>query len=456
MLRLLTALAALLLLSFLTLQARERGGSPALDLSAPAVAGEVLVRLTPAGLDLSDAVLATRLQGEVIDRIAPVAVVRLRLQPTETVPAAIERLARLSIVESAEPNHRLRASLVPNDPLYTAQSGYLVQIEAPQAWDIERGRDSVLVAVLDSGIDLEHPDLKGRAWTNPYEIGDNALDDDQNGCVDDLHGCNFVSLSSTDPACETPQSGRILDDNGHGSFVAGIIGAAGSNGLGISGIAPEAVLLPVKILDCLGGGTAADAAQAILYAGRMGARVANISFGADGESQTLTNAIREAYNKYAMVIVAATGNEGIDRVSFPARLPEAFAVASSGTPGNANERSPFSDWGREVAFAAPGQNIVSTVPLRFCNNGWFCVEGQPYAIASGTSFAAPIVSGLAALIVSRHPNLSPDGVRRMIAATAENLPDGATPNWDGAGRIRMRAALSLPRYSLGTPGVAKQ
>jgi subtilisin family serine protease len=427
-----------------------------IDLTGPAVDDEVLVELKPEGLRLDDTELGRRLGAEVVDRLDALGVVRLRLPDDEPVLEAIIRLTRMDIVARAEPNHRLRASLVPNDPFYTAQSGYLVQIEAQDAWEVELGDDSVLVAVLDSGIDLEHPDLQGRTWTNHNEIGENGLDDDQNGCIDDLKGCSFVSLSSSDAACEAPKPGRVTDDNGHGTFVSGIIGATAGNGQGVSGIAPQATILPVKILDCLGGGTAADAAQAILYAARLGARVANISFGADGESQTLASAIREAHNRHGMVIVAATGNEGAPRVSFPARLPETFAVASSGTPGNANERSPFSDWGPEVRFAAPGQNIVSTVPLRFCEKGWFCVAGQPYAIASGTSFAAPIVSGLAALIVSRFPNLSPEGVHRIIASTAENLPDGSTPNWDGAGRIRMKAALTLPRYSLGATGVAKQ
>jgi subtilisin family serine protease len=427
-----------------------------IDLTSPAVTDEVLVRLSPSAFALPDAELERRLQGELNGRLEQLGVVRLRLTPPETVLEAVLRLTRLPIVEHAEPNHRLRASLVPNDPFYTAQSGYLVQIEAPEAWDIEQGDDAVIVAVLDSGIDHEHPDLQGRVWTNPYEIGENGLDDDQNGCVDDLRGCNFVALSSTDPSCETPKTGRVMDDNGHGTFVSGIIAASAGNAVGVSGIAPKATILPVKILDCLGGGTAADAAQAVLYAARLGARVANISFGADGESQTLAQAIRDAYRRHGMVIVAATGNEGAGRVSFPARLPETFAVASSGTPFNANARSPFSDWGPEVEFAAPGQNIVSTVSARFCETGWFCVEGQPYAIASGTSFAAPIVTGLAALIVSRHPNQSPDTVRRIIASTAEDLPDADTPNWDGAGRIRMKAALMLPRYSLGATGVSKQ
>lgn len=455
--RLWITLASLLLFVGLLLSSGSEGArGDRADLKAPSAAGEVLVRLTSPAAGLSNDTLAGRLDADVVDRLEDLGVARLKLRGGETVESAIERLERTPIVASAEPNLLLRQSLLPNDPYYTAQSSYLRLIRAPEGWDIELGDDSVLVAVLDSGVEVEHSDLKGQIWTNPYEIGGNAEDDDNNGCIDDFHGCSFVSAGSADPECPTPPSGNVDDDNGHGTFVAGIIAAAGNNALGITGVAPGVRILPVKILDCKGGGTAMDASQAILYAARQGARVANISFGADGESQTLTNAMREAHDRYGMVIIAATGNEGVARVSFPARLPYAFAVASSGTATNEDAHSPFSDWGPEVKFAAPGQNIVSTLPRRFCEQGWLCVTDEPYAIASGTSFAAPLVSGLAALVVSKYPNLSPDGVRQIIASTAENLPDGLAPNWDGAGRVRVAQALGLKRFSIGTAGVSKQ
>jgi subtilisin family serine protease len=313
-----------------------------------------------------------------------------------------------------------------------------------------------VVAVLDSGIDVEHEDLADKLWTNLLETAGNGSDDDRNGCVDDFHGCSLVTPDKADPACNMQANAGIRDDNGHGTFVSGIIGARANNSLGLAGAAPNVLLMPVKILDCLGGGTAADAAQGLLYAARMGARVANLSFGADGESLTLAAAIREAHFKYGMVIVTATGNEGRPTVSFPARLPEAIAVASSGMPEDPNVRSSFSDWGPQVAVAAPGLNIISTVPPEFCNVTWLCVQNGPYALASGTSFAAPLVSALAALVVSHTPNLSPEAVQDIIAASAEPLPDGAFPNWDGAGRIRMRDALAIPRFYLGVPGITSE
>jgi subtilisin family serine protease len=421
---------------------------------SPAVSGEILVRLESHFASLPDSVLARLLKGEIAGRLPELDAVTLRLTNDETPAEAVQRLGRSHYVVYAEPNLILRSAMIPTDPYFTAQGAYLNLVEATQAWDIEQGRDTVLVAVLDSGIDVEHPDLKAKIWTNVRETANNEIDDDDNGCIDDVHGCSFVTAATVDAACTKPSSGVVDDDNGHGTFVSGIIAAQGNNGMGIIGVAPGVTILPVKTLDCTGGGAAAQAAQALLYAARVGARVANISFSADGGSMTLTNAIREARDKYGMVIVAPTGNSGHRGVRFPARLPETLAVASSGTPSDQFERSPYSDWGPEVAVAAPGLNVVSTVPAKYCE-AWRCADGQPYAIASGTSFAAPMVSALAALLISRTPNLSPDAVERIITSSALPLPDGDTPNWAGAGRIRMRAALSQRRFTLGVAGVSK-
>lgn len=456
MLRLLPAILFVALAGTIALDSPRPRPVQAPDLVSPAVAGEVLVHLTPQAAALTDDMLARRLSLSVAARIPELGVIRAKLNGGESTAAAVARLMSLPWVNFAEPNHRLAATYVPNDSLFSGQTSYLDRIEAASAWDIEKGQAAVAVAVLDSGVDQEHEDLSDKLWVNVLEIAANGVDDDHNGCVDDVHGCSFITPEEADSSCNMQANAGIRDDNGHGTFVAGIIGAKADNAIGITGVAPGVSIMPVKILDCLGGGTAADAAQGLLYAARMGARVANLSFGADGESVTLANAIREAYGRYGMVIVTASGNEGRSSVSFPARLPETIAVASSGTPQDPNVRSPFSDWGAEVTIAAPGLNIISTVPPNFCNVTWLCVNGGPYALASGTSFAAPLVSGLAALLISHTPNLSPAAVKRIMTTTAEPLADGNTPNWDGAGRIRMRAALNSPRFYLGTPGISKQ
>jgi thermitase len=455
MLRLLPAIAIILILALIARDSSQDAPDLQPDLTSPAAPGELLVHLSGRAATLDDTILVGLLDLEIIERLPELGVIRARILDNEGPAAAIERLIKLPGVKFAEPNHLLKAAYVPNDSLFSGQTAYYDVIESTAAWDIEQGEASVAVAVLDTGIDQQHEDLTGKLWTNILETPGNGVDDDNNGCVDDVRGCSFITPAEADKACNMPADAGVRDDNGHGTFVSGIIGARANNTTGVSGAAPGVSLMPVKILDCLGGGTAADAAQGLLYAARMGARVANLSFGADGESQTLTNAIREAYSSFGMVIVTATGNEGRATVSFPARLPEAIAVASSGTPQDANARSPFSDWGPEVTVAAPGLNIISTVPPNFCNVTWLCVENRPYALASGTSFAAPIVSALAALVVSNTPNLSPATVKDIISRTAHPLPDGDTPNWDGAGRIRMRAALNVPRYYLGAPAVSK-
>ncbi len=451
-----TRLAACLAVALLLFVITSSGDSQTLQrlppFSGPAVAGEVIVRLKPRYASLPDMKLSRLLKHEVVARMPDLASISLRLAADETPASAAAKLSGSRYVDFAEPDLLLRSTMVPTDPYYTAQGAYLNLVEAPGAWDIELGKDSVLVAVLDSGIDLDHADLKNKIWTNAGEIPGNGIDDDNDGCIDDVHGCSFITTTSVDPSCVKPSSGVVDDDNGHGTFVSGIIAAQGNNGIGVIGAAPGVTILPIKILDCQAGGTAAQAAQALLYAAKLGARVANISFGADGESMTLTNAIREAHDKYGMVIVAATGNSGKRGVTFPARVPETIAVGSSGTPVDPLARSPYSDWGPEVDVVAPGLNVVSTVPAKFCDS-WGCADGQPYAIASGTSFAAPIVSGLAALIISHTPNLSADAVTRIIIGTAQPLNEGDTPNWDGAGRIRMLAALTQQRYTLGVAGV---
>jgi len=456
MLRVLPAALLAILVAIVATRSNPGGARLSPDMRSPAVAGEVLVLLAPHASALTDEMLSQRLGADITDHIDEIGVVRVRLRDEETLAEGVARMSLLPWVAFAEPNHLLRAAYVPNDPLFSGQTGYVNSIEAASAWDVERGQSSVAVAVLDSGIDADHEDLAGQLWTNVLEISGNGVDDDHNGCTDDYNGCSFVTPEEADSSCNMQSDAGIRDDNGHGTFVAGIIAARADNAIGISGIAPGVSIMTVKILDCLGGGTAADAAQGLLYAGRMGARVSNLSFGADGESQTLASAIREAYNRYGMVVVTATGNEGLSTVSFPGRLPETIAVASSGTPQNPNARSPFSDWGPGVTVAAPGLNIISTVPPNFCNVTWLCVQDGPYALASGTSFAAPLVSGLAALLISHTPYLSPEAVRAIITTTAEPLPDEGTANWDGAGRIRMRQALNSPRFYLGVPGVSRQ
>jgi subtilisin family serine protease len=440
-----------------------RGDRPQPGLSPQAAAkagqappGELLLRVDPAVGALVQRLMIT-MGGQEEARLEELGVIRLRLREGLSLEKALELYSRLPGVDYAEPNYRLKAEFIPNDPFYAAQRWYYNLTEAPQAWDMERGEPSVIVAVLDSGVDVTHPDLRDHIWRNPGEGVPNGIDEDGNGCVDDVHGCNFVQPEDADPSCgpqPTSPSNQVTDDSGHGTFVAGIIGATGNNGMGVIGGAHGTTLLPVKVLDCTGTGTTADAAAGILYAARMGAQVINLSFGGAEPSRTLLEAVVTATGTYGAVVVAASGNQGTQGVTYPARYPEVIAVGASDR-NSPDVRAPFSNWGLEVDVVAPGVDLVSTVPQALCDGRWFCPGGQPYSVASGTSFAAAQVAALAALIRSHSPALTTNEVQFVIRATALSLSDDATPGWAGAGRIRMRRALDTILFRIGASGVTK-
>jgi subtilisin family serine protease len=339
----------------------------------------------------------------------------------------------------------------PGDPLFSRERPYLNAIHAPEAWDIEQGRPEVLVAVLDSGVDLEHPDLQGRIWTNPAEVADNDLDDDGNGCFDDVHGCAFVDAAGA--GCDDALDGKVDDDAGHGTFVAGVI-AANANNIGIVGIARNVTILPVKVLDCSGHGDSLALAEGILYAAKAGAHVMNISLGGPTNAIVVRDAVRVATEEHGALIVAASGNSGKLGVFYPARYPQVLAVGAASST-NPDIRATFSTYGPEVDVVAVGQKIIGTVPAETCPTISFlpCI-GDNYAAGSGTSFSAPQAAGLAALIVSRRPGITPASIMDLIKSTATPVPPGTKPDWAGAGRINMLEALR-PEFRLGAPGVAK-
>ncbi len=445
----LTIAALALTLACEPAEPKPRESSPAsakaVAASAPAVPNELLVRVQPGGalpLHLADRLLGAR----EISRLEAIGVVRLKIDPKMGVGLATDVYERLPFVEYAEPNYILREAMVPDDPMYGAyQRWYYELIEAPDAWDLGPGTRPAVLAVLDTGVDIHHPDLEGKIWVNQDETAGNGVDDDGNGCVDDVHGCNLVDPKTADIACvgrPRGPSSDVSDADGHGTFVAGIVAARANNQQGVAGTADGVAIMPVKVLACTGGGTSADISAGILYAAENGAQVINMSFGAHLESQTIRDAIGTAHDDFGVVLVAASGNDDTGEVSFPANLPEVIAVGASDHK-KPDERAPFSNWGPEVEVAAPGVDIASTVPSDLCGRNWSCIGSLPYSRASGTSFAAPQVSALAGLLLSRDPALSNEGVRQIIKATAAPLPDASFTNWAGSGRIRMREALEF-------------
>jgi subtilisin family serine protease len=305
--------------------------------------------------------------------------------------------------------------LIPNDPYYSsAQDPYLSRLKMPQAWEYATGRPEAIIAILDTGLDMNHEDLRDGIWTNPGEIADNGIDDDGNGFVDDVHGWNFPDGNH-----------RIYDDYGHGTHVAGIAAARINNGIGIAGMAGGATIMPVDVFN-VGIGTYEDLIRAIVYATDNGARVINMSLGATSYSRGEEMAVDYAWS-HGVVLAASAGNTGRENAHYPAAHENVIAVAA--TAAN-DSLCGFSTRGDFVDVAAPGCSVWSTVPGGY---GW----------KSGTSMATPHVAGLAALIFSLDPSLSAAEVRALIEKNADDLGDSGPDKMFGRGRINALKSLAM-------------
>ncbi|MFA6978580.1 MAG: S8 family serine peptidase [Ignavibacteriaceae bacterium] len=277
--------------------------------------------------------------------------------------------------------------VTPNDPLYPQQWGIpATQVDA--VWDSTTGDTTQLIAILDTGVDWLHPDLKNKIWTNPNEIPDNGMDDDGNGYVDDVRGWDWINNDN-----------NPTDDNSHGTHVAGIAAAEVNNGIGIAGVNWKAKILPLKVFQSSGRADAATIAQGIIYAKIIGATVINMSFGSYSRSMTMEGALENAYT--TSVLVAAAGNDGIwigpcslCKPFFPAALAYVLGVQVIGASfTNYDQDGPiFSEFPDLLNYelSAPGTEILSSIP-----------DGN-YRIYSGTSMAAPLVSGAVSLYKIKH------------------------------------------------------
>jgi len=348
--------------------------------------------------------------------------------------ALADALARAPGVRFAEPDYFAQAELIPNDPRWADQWGPQ-RIGADQAWDRVPAVHGLMIAVLDSGITLDHSDLKARIWTNPGEIPDNGIDDDQNGKIDDVHGWHFYTCVG--PGTCPGQDNNIRDDygHGHGTQVAGIIAADSNNGIGIAGLAWQATILPVKVLDEFGSGAYSDIAEGIVYATDNGATILNLSLGGSDPSETLRAAVHYALNRNR-VVIAAAGNNG-KAIQYPAAIEGVIAV---GATDRADQQASFSNGGPELDLVAPGVDILST--SRYYDG---------YFVASGTSFAAPHVAGVAALVWAAAPALTALQVRETLEQTAVDLGPVGYDTGTGYGRLDAAAAINRVLGVLPTP-----
>jgi subtilisin family serine protease len=274
------------------------------------------------------------------------------------------------------------------------------------AWRQTTGT-GVTVAIVDSGADLSHPDLVPNLWTNTGEIPGNGIDDDGNGYVDDVHGYDFVDDDGT------PQ-----DANGHGTHVAGIVGARGGNGIGVAGVAWNVKLMIVRVLDANAQGTTTSVAEGVRYAVDNGARIVNLSLAGPSSTPDLEAAIQYAQAHGVLVVVAA-GNDGQDLASaptYPAAYPEANVIGVAATTRDGG-LSTVSDYGPGADVAAPGEEILSTA------------LGGGYEWRTGTSMAAPQVTGALALLASARPDLDGPGLESALLG---GLRHGSLPVEDGA------------------------
>jgi subtilisin family serine protease len=313
------------------------------------------------------------------------------------VASFVDELSSRPGVEYVEPDTVVYAAMASNDTYYPMQWG-MGKVGAPLAWDITRGA-GVTVAVIDTGVDLGHPDLAGR--------------------VDTANDYDFANDDAT-----------AQDDHGHGTHVAGIIGATLNNRLGVAGVANQCTILPVKVLSASGSGYSSDVADGIRWAADHGAKVINLSLGGDSYSSTMNAAVQYAVGKDC-VVVAASGNSGQNGVIYPAGFDNVIGV---GATGSGDALASFSNYGSKVDVTAPGVSVYSSL------------LGGTYGSMSGTSMASPHAAGVVALIRAKNPTWSRDQAEYQLIATAQDLGTAGRDDYFGYGRVRANdaAGTSVP------------
>lgn len=405
------------------------GSAIATESTVDAVPGEYVLTINEefAGVSLDE--MSNELGVDVIKQISPESQAFLvRASMVEMQSSVIGRLGDHPAVDIIEPNYIYYRVALPNDPgldrlwglINDGRSGTKgVDVGVKDAWSIHTGARNIVVAVIDTGVDYTIADLAPNMWVNAAEAnGQPNVDDDGNGSIDDVYGWDFAH-NDNDPK----------DDHGHGSHVAGTIGAKGNDGHGVVGVNWDVQIMALKFIKKQGGGTLDAAIAAIDYSVRNGANVLNNSWGGGGFSQQLKDSIERA-NKANVLFVAAAGNHRADndkRPTYPAnyQVPNVISVAAIDSRGN---KASFSCYGKKtVHIAAPGVNILSTAPGGFQS-------------LSGTSMAAPHVSGVAALVWSKYPQTAMLKIKERLLQTA--IPRASLTQYVATGVVNAYTALT--------------
>lgn len=410
------------MLSGFTLMAAGRGES----LRQPSLYApdQIIVKIRPGAISetsrVADEILpARKAEAEALGSNLMDGLYVIKLDEGMSVEDAIREARSNPSVEYAEPDYYLHHTATPNDVFFNNQWGLLntgasfgkpgADIGATQAWDFTQGSDNIIVAVSDTGIDLTHPDLAPNAWINPGEVPGNGIDDDGNGFIDDIKGWNFVDKNN--------DTGPGFDF--HGTHVAGTVGAAGNNSIGVTGVAWRVKLMAVKFINGNKGKTS-HAVRSINYAveqrrAGQNVRVINASWGGEGDSNSLREAIASAGNA-GILFVCAAGNGGADfrgddndeTPFFPSQLSDEMnSVISVSALDRSDNLASFSNYGHStVSLGAPGVEVMSTLP------------GGNYGQLNGTSMATPHIAGAAVLLWAREPDLTPAQVKERLLSKA--------------------------------------
>ena len=345
-----------------------------------------------------------------------------------------DELGTQPVVDYAEPKYVSYIEGIPNDPFYGNQ-WHLPVIKAAEAWDISEGSPDIVIGIVDSGTDWNHPDLNADIWRNPGEIPGNGVDDDNNGYVDDVVGWDFAGADFKNPDND-PSPG-----NPHGTHVAGIASAVTDNAVGVSGVGFRCRLMLVKTTrDDPNETFIIFGYEGIVYAADNGADIINCSWGGTTSSQFQRDIVQYATDKGSLVVGGA-GNENSSADHYPSGYPHALSVASAGMT---DRKSGFSNFGVGVDVTAPGESILSTFP------------NVQYQSLSGTSMAAPVAAGIAALVKTIHPDWTPDQIGEQVRISADPI-DILNPSFArqlGFGRVNAFRALTVISPSVRLTGIS--